>query len=85
MWSTEKLANCIIKETFPIYYGSKEVAEEFYGEGSIPFLGDDIDQNIEIITETYRNFSDKEDTTKKAKEKLYSEKNLMEFLYQYFK
>ena len=85
MWSTEKLSNCIIKETFPIYYGSKEVAEEFYGEGSIPFLGDNIDQNIEIITETYRNFSDKESTTKKAKEKLYSEKNLMEFLYQYFK
>lgn len=85
MWSTEKLSNCIIKETFPLYYGSKEVAEDFYGEGSIPMLGDNLDQNIEIITETYKNFSDQNETTKRAKEKLYTQNNLMEFLYQYFK
>jgi len=85
MWSTEKLSNCIAKETFPVYYGSKKVAEDFYGEGSIPMLGNDLDQNIEIINDIYRNFSVDNETVKKAKEKLYSEKNLMEFLYQYFK
>lgn len=85
MWSTEKLSNCIIKETFPIYYGSKKVAEDFYGAGAIPMLGNNLDENMEIISEIYYNFSDKKEETKRAKNKLYLEKNLLEFLHQYFK
>jgi len=84
-WSTEKLSNCIIKETFPIYYGSKVIAEDFYGENSVPLLGNNLDENMDIIGEIYRNFSDKKKETKRAKNKLYQEKNLLEFLHQYFK
>lgn len=84
-WSTEKLSNCIIKGTFPIYYGSKKVSEDFYGEGVVPILGNNLDENMEIICEMYYNFTDKIKETEKAKNKLYQEKNLLEFLYQYFK
>jgi hypothetical protein len=84
-WSSEKLSNCIIKGTFPVYYGSKKVAEDFYGEGVVPMLGNNLDENMEIISEIYYNFSDKKEETKRAKNKLYQEKNLLEFLHQYFK
>jgi hypothetical protein len=84
-WSTEKLSNCIIKETFPIYYGSKKIAEDFYGEDVVPMLGTNIDENMEIISEIYRTFDHKIEETRRAKDKLYQEKNLLEFLHQYFK
>lgn len=85
MWSSEKLSNCIIKETLPIYYGSKLVSDLFYGKDEIQILGNDINENLEIIKENYYSVSDKSDLLKKAKKKLYSEMNLMEFIYQAFK
>jgi hypothetical protein len=84
MWASEKLSNCIIKETFPIYYGSKKVSEIFYGPGVIPMLGDDVDKNMEIISEYYYSSLDLKSKTSTAKNKMYSEYNLMEFIYQHF-
>jgi hypothetical protein len=79
-WSTEKLTNCIIKETIPIYYGSRNCSSIFYPEGSINHLGNDIHKNFEIISEIYKNSIYDSELTKKAKDKLYKEVNLLEFL-----
>jgi hypothetical protein len=86
MWSTEKLSNCIIKETLPLYYGSKGISDLFYGEDKIPMLSQNLEKNMEIIKDVYYNYNrDKVSVLKEAKNKLYSEINLMEFLYQNFK
>ncbi len=79
-WSTEKLTNCIIKETIPIYYGSRNCSSIFYPEGSIKYLGNDLRENFEIISEIYKNGIYDSGITEKAKDKLYKEVNLLEFL-----
>ena len=84
-WSTEKLTNCIIKETIPIYYGSKKASLLFYPENSINYLGENVEENFEIIKEVYKNSSYDEQICKSAKEILYEKNNLLEFLYQKFK
>jgi hypothetical protein len=87
-WATEKLTNCIIKGTLPIYYGSKHIADDFYGKDFIPMLSDDIDQNMEIIRSIYydnESYEKNRTILQEAKNKLYSEKNLLEFLNEYFK
>jgi len=87
-WATEKLTNCIIKETLPIYYGSKHIADDFYGKGTIPMLSDDIDMNMEIIRSIYYDaeaYENNRGILNEAKNKLYLENNLLEFLNEYFK
>ena len=84
-WSTEKLTNCVIKETMPIYYGSKEASLLFYPENSINYLGEDLEENFEIIKEIYHNGIYDDDISKKAKENLYNKVNLLEFLHSKFK
>ena len=87
-WATEKLTNCIIKKTLPIYYGSKNIADEFYGQESIKMLGENADENFEIIKEVYEDnqvYEKNMDSILLANSKLYNEKNLMEFLNSYFK
>ena len=84
-WSTEKLTNCVIKETMPIYYGSKKASLLFYPENSINYLGEDVEENFEIIKEVYNNSSYDGQICKSAKEILYEKNNLLEFLYQKFK
>jgi hypothetical protein len=87
-WSTEKFSNCIIKKTLPIYYGSKKIADEFYGEDNILMLTEDPDQNLEIIKNAYYDstiYDRNKECINNANHKLYSEKNLLEFLNNYFK
>jgi hypothetical protein len=84
-WSTEKLTNCVIKETIPIYYGSKQASLLFYPENSINYLGEDLEKNFEIIKDIYHNGVYDNDICKKAKENLYDKVNLLEFLHSKFK
>ena len=84
-WSTEKLTNCIIKETIPVYYGSEKMASLFYPEGSIKHLSENVDHNFEIIKEIYHNGEYDKEIANKAKEILYKEINLLEFLSKNFK
>lgn len=82
-WSSEKLTNCIIKETIPIYYGSSDVIKSYYSNQNITFLNDDIKLNVEKILNIY-NDSDACFDTIGPKKKLYREQNLMEFIYNEF-
>ena len=84
-WATEKLTNCVIKGTLPVYYGSKKMYEEFYPENPFPMLGENPDLNFEIIKEVYSSQEKKEGIAERAKNKLYQEMNLLEFLHQKFK
>lgn len=84
-WSTEKLTNCVIKETIPIYYGSKKASLLFYPENSINYLGEDLEENFEIIKDIYHNGIYDDNISKKAKENLYDKINLLEFLHSKFK
>ena len=84
-WSSEKLTNCVIKETIPIYYGSKNCSSIFYPGDSINHLTNDIQENFEIISEIYNNGVYDSSLTRKAKDKLYKEVNLLEFLNEKFK
>jgi hypothetical protein len=84
-WATEKLTNCVIKETIPIYYGSKEASLLFYPENSINYLGEDLEENFEIIKDIYHNGIYDDNISKKAKENLYDKVNLLEFLHTKFK
>ena len=84
-WSTEKLTNCVIKETMPIYYGSKEASLLFYPENSINYLGENLEENFETIKDIYHNGVYDNGICKKAKENLYDKVNLLEFLNSKFK
>ena len=84
-WSTEKLTNCVIKEIIPIYYGSKKSSLLFYPENSINYLGENLEENLEIIKEVYRNSNYDSSLCKSAKKVLYEKINLLEFLHQKFK
>ena len=84
-WATEKLTNCVIKETIPIYYGSKKASLDFYPQNFINYLGESLDENFEIIKEIYHKGEYNSEICKKAKDKLYNEKNLLEFLHRKFK
>lgn len=82
-WATEKLINCIIKGTIPIYYGSRKIASRFYGN-EISLLGNDIEEDIEKISIVYNNLIYDKNLAQKAKNILYSEINLLEFLHKKF-
>ncbi len=84
-WSSEKLTNCVIKGVIPIYYGSKKASGLFYPEGSINYLGDDPDKNFETIREIYNGGIYDYDLCVNARNKLYDNINLLEFLYNKFK
>ena len=84
-WSTEKLTNCVIKETIPVYYGSKKASLLFYPEGSINYIGEDLEKNLEIIKDVYYNSSYENLLCKNAKKELYEKNNLLEFIHQKFK
>lgn len=81
-WATEKLTNCIIKETTPIYYGSKKIAECFYPKDSIVFLDNNIDSNFEKIANCYHSGKSDCDITQRAKKILYDDMNLLEYLHK---
>lgn len=83
-WATEKLTNCIIKNTIPIYYGSKKSLEIFYPENSIIQLDNNIGTNLNKIQECYYNVSYNYELTRRAKKILYSENNLLEYLHKKF-
>jgi hypothetical protein len=83
-WSTEKLTNCIIKETLPIYYGSKKCLDMFYPDGLVLELDDNINLNFEKIKYCYYNMEYDNKITQEAKDKLYNGINLLEFLHQKF-
>jgi hypothetical protein len=84
-WSSEKLTNCVIKETIPIYYGSKKSSELFYPKNFLNYLGEDLEKNMKIIKKVYYESNYDLEITRKAKEKLYEEINLLEFLNNKFK
>lgn len=84
-WSSEKLTNCVIKGVIPIYYGSKKASDLFYPEGSINYLCDDPDKNFETIREIYNGGIYDYDLCVNARNKLYDNINLLEFLYNKFK
>jgi hypothetical protein len=81
-WSTEKLTNCIIKETIPLYYGSKKISEIFYPKDSIILLDDNLESNFEKIRDLYLYGKYDRNLAKRAKKILYDEVNLMEYLYR---
>jgi len=83
-WATEKLTNCVIKETTPIYYGSTKSLELFYPKNSIVQLDDNIDSNMEKIRECYYNKEADTKVTGNAKKILYEENNLLEYLHKKF-
>jgi len=83
-WISEKLTNCIIKETIPIYYGSEKAIKEYYPDNSIIILNDNLKENVAKIIDLY-NKTENGLTTSFAKNKLYSENNLLEFIYLKFK
>jgi hypothetical protein len=84
-WATEKLTNCVIKEILPIYYGSKEASLLFYPKNSINYLGENLEENFEMIKDIYHNGVYDNNICKKARENLYDKVNLLEFLHSKFK
>ena len=84
-WTSEKLTNCIIKETIPIYYGSKKTVKQFYPQGEIVLLDNDLQSNVVKITDIYNKEQDFKDITSNAKKILYTENNFLEFVFLKFK
>lgn len=83
-WSSEKLTNCVIKETIPIYYGSQKSLDMFYHTGGVKTLSDDVDSNFKIISDVYLNGIYDQKIASIAKEELYSNYNLLEFIHKKF-
>lgn len=85
-WSSEKLTNCVIKETIPIYYGSFDIVKSYYGDQKVTMLDDNLKLNVEKILSIYNNDDDDDDEfdTFTAKKKLYKENNLFEFIHNQF-
>lgn len=80
VWRTEKLSNCIVKETIPLYYGCVNARKKF-GDFLFELTGD-INKDMEIIKHVYTN---KPDTNTKYAKKVFYEDNFLEFVYKHFK
>lgn len=78
---TEKLADCYLSGTFPIYYGCKNINDYFPENSYVAIDIKDFDKSIKIIDEVIANdtFNKRQDLLKECKDKVLDDYNIFNY------
>ena len=81
---TEKITNCFVSNTIPIYYGAEKV-NEIFGNNCCHKLTGDISKDMELITDIYNNSDKYTLNLNQSQHELFNGRgSLPEFLYKKF-